>query len=723
MQLAELRPASRLAQLKPERLVQPKIRKAFPDTAFWAPTLVTDSGGHAHAKVEYPDSLTTWRATARGITAATSVGSATLKTVVRKNLILRLTTPRFLVRGDEITISALVHNYLPTQKTARVSLDVQGLDLLAGKTQDVTIPSRGEVKVDWRFRAQQTSSATVTGKALTDEESDALEISFPVDFSGVKLSSSKGGSISGTGAGGRSAEFEMSFPENIEPGSRSLSIRVAPSITGTLFGALEYLTSFPYGCVEQTMSGFLPDIVVKDAVQSLGLKTQLNEASLQEKIAAGLDRLYNFQHPDGGWGWWETDDSHPFMTAYVVAGLVQARNTGTAVKQAAIDKGAQWLEKEIASDSKLTADFRAYLVYALTVAGGNESSRLTELYEKRSNLTPYGMALLGLALENAKDRRAPEVASALEASVHQNDEEAWWQATRDPMLDFDVDASPEATAFVMRFLSHEKKDSPLLPKAALWLVNHRNEGYWWSSTKQTAMVIYGLTDYLKTTNELNPNLNVTVLVNDRPALTRKLDLTTSLSAPDLVLDESKLEAGVNRIRIMASGDGRVYYGARTEYYSSAPRFEKTGTTSLNLLRDYFRLVPAKKDDRIVYDLSPLTGSVAPGDIVAVRLTATGTPWKYVMLEDPIPAGTEFIEKDDLYELNSRPPWWNYFFSRREMHDDHMAIFQTWFEGQHDYFYLLKVVNPGMFTAPPARIGPMYQPGVMATTESRRLGVN
>ena len=720
MQLAELRPRSRLAQLKPERLVQPKVRKAFPDTAFWAPAVVTDGGGHAKANVAFPDSLTTWRATARGITAGTSVGSATLKTVVRKNLILRLTTPRFLVRGDEITISALVHNYLTTAKTARVSLDVQGLDVISGQTQDVTIPSRGEAKVDWRVRARLTTSATVTGKALTDEESDALEVTFPVNFAGVKMNSSKGGTITG----GSGAVFDMTFPALLEPGSRSLSVRVAPSMVGSLFGALEYLTSFPYGCVEQTMSSFLPDIVVKDVVRSLGLKTELDDAALQEKIAAGLERLYNFQHPDGGWGWWETDDSHPFMTAYVVAGLVQARNAGTTVKQAAINKGAQWLEKDLASDTKLTADFRAYLVYSLIAAGKNEANRLTELYGQRGTLTPYGMALLGLAMEGAKDARAGEVASALVNSVHQDDQEAWWEAKRDPMLDFDIDASPEATAFVTRFLSHEKKDSPLLPKAALWLVNHRNEGYWWSSTKQTAMVIYGLTDYLKNSNELKPNLNVTVFVNDQPALTRKLDAASPLNQPDLVLDESKLQAGVNRIRIVTSGQGRVYYGARAEYYSSAARFEKSGTTSLNLLRDYFRLVPGRKGDRIVYDLAPLEGTVAPGDVVAVRLTATGSEWKYVMIEDPIPAGAEFIEKDDLYELNNRPPWWNWFFNRRELHDDHMAIFQTWFsQGQHEYFYLLKVVNAGIFQAPPARVGPMYQPDVTATTESRKLAVN
>ena len=150
MRLALLRAPSRLAQLKPERLVQPKVRKAFPDTAFWAADLVTDAAGHAHAKVEFPDSLTTWRATARGATADTKVGAATLKTIVRKNLILRLAAPRFFVQGDEVVVSALVHNYLPNAKTARVSLDVAGLEVLDGSTKDVAIPSRGEAKVDWR---------------------------------------------------------------------------------------------------------------------------------------------------------------------------------------------------------------------------------------------------------------------------------------------------------------------------------------------------------------------------------------------------------------------------------------------------------------------------------------------------------------------------------------------------------------------------------------------
>jgi uncharacterized protein YfaS (alpha-2-macroglobulin family) len=719
MRLAELRPASRLAQLKPDRLVQPKVRKAFPDTAFWAADLVTDANGHAHAKVEFPDSLTTWRATARGATPTTQVGNATLKTIVRKNLILRLATPRFFVQGDEVVISALVHNYLANAKTARVSLDAQGLDVIDGATKDIEIPSRGDVKLDWRVRARQVRSAKLTGRALTDEESDALELDLPVNPPGVKLSAARGGSL----ANGGEAAFDLAFPANVAPGSRGISIRLSPSVTGSLFGALDYLTSFPYGCVEQTMSSFLPNITVRQAVRDLGLKADMDDAALEEKIRAGLDRLYSFQHEDGGWGWWQTDESHPFMTAYVVAGLAQAQAAGTQVNAEAVQKGVAWLLKDFANEPKLEGDLRAYMAYSLAVAGQSAATAIGQAYGELSKLSPYGLALLGLAMEQAKDGRAAEIAGLVESAAKQDGEQAWWPASRDAMLDFSEDVTPEATAFAVKFLSHKRANSPLLPKAALWLMNHRNEGYWWSSTKQTAMVIYGLTDYLRVTHELAGNMTATVYVNGRAALTKKLDQPAAVTGPELTLDESKLDPGVNHIRVTATGDGRVYYSAREEYYSTDEKLQKTGAVSLNVLRDYFRLSPAKSGDKIVYDLNPLSGLVAAGDVIAVRLTVTGSEMRYLLVEDPIPAGTEFIERDSSYELRERPPWWAYFFTRRELHDDRMAIFQTYFpQGQQQYFYLLKVVNPGAFQVSPARVQPMYQSGVMATSDSRRLEV-
>jgi uncharacterized protein YfaS (alpha-2-macroglobulin family) len=191
----------------------------------------------------------------------------------------------------------------------------------------------------------------------------------------------------------------------------------------------------------------------------------------------------------------------------------------------------------------------------------------------------------------------------------------------------------------------------------------------------------------------------------------------------VTLDEFKLQAGVNHVRVTMSGEGRLYYSARAEYFSRDEKLQQTGSTSLNILRDYFKLAPIKQGGSIVYDTVPLNGPVAAGDILAVRLTVTGTAWKYIMVEDPIPAATEFIERDGSYQLKSRPPWWSYYFTRRELHDDRMAMFQTWFpQGQHQYFYLLKVVNPGVFQVSPARVQPMYQPGFLSTTESLRLEV-
>ena len=473
------------------------------------------------------------------------------------------------------------------------------------------------------------------------------------------------------------------------------------------------------------MSSFLPNIVVRQAVHDLGLKTDFDDAALQEKIRAGIDRLNGFQHEDGGWGWWESDESHPFMTAYVVAGLMQAKAAGAQVDDGALAKGVAWVRQDFTRDPKLAADLRAYMAYSLAVAGQNpalnqalnQAGPIGEVYAKRSSLSPYGLALLGLAMEQAKDSRATEIAASLESGVKQDAEQAWWSATRDQMLDFSEDISAEATAFAVKFLSHERANSPLLPKAALWLMNHRNEGYWWSSTKQTAMVICnGLMDYLRATHELNGNIHLTIYVNGKAsAHTQARSGPRRSPRPNLALDESKLEAGVNHIRVTAAGEKRrVYYSARAgDTIRRMRNCKKNGNVSLNILRDYFTLAPGKNGDRIVYDLNPLNGPVAVGDVIAVRLTVTGSEWKYLMVEDPIPAGAEFIERDSIYELRSRPPWWQYFFTRRELHDDRMAIFKTYFpQGQEQFFYLLKVVNPGTFQVSPARVQPMYQPGVL-----------
>jgi uncharacterized protein YfaS (alpha-2-macroglobulin family) len=715
-----------LAQLKPnENLVQPKIRKNFPDTALWQSEIRTDDKGFAIANLVFPDSLTTWRATVRGITSDTKVGSSINRIIVRKNVMVRLATPRFFRDGDEVTISVLVHNYLKTDKDAQVSLDVQGLEVLSGSQQTLHVPSRGEVKADWRVRAGKIRNAVLTAKALTNEESDAMEITLPVVPYGVKLADAASGAI--TQPSGK-ADSQVAFPQGTDPSAHSLELDMSPSIAGSLFGALDYLTSYPYGCTEQTMSGFLPDVVVARAMKDLKLEKTVNTPELEQKIRAGLDRLYDFQHEDGGWGWWKDDESQVFMTAYVVSGLQQAKDAGYTIKPEAIDNGRKFLRNALQKYPRMRPDLQAYVTFALINGEDHDPKILAATWDKKDRMTVQGKAFLALAMHTAGDSRAIKVADEIEKSATVTDTEAWWSSDFDSFMEFYIDDSSETTAYAVRVLSLLKPDSPLLTKAAYWLVRHRSGGYYWYSTKQTAMVIYGLTEFLRVSHELDADFNASATLNGKQIASKHFtrpDVFDPTAQSRTVLGPDQLQPS-NQVSFSKSGTGRLYWATRSEYYTADKRMFQSNKLSLSITRDYFRLNPTTdKQGHIVYDLVPLAGDLHPGDVLAVRLTVGGSEWRYLMIEDPIPAGAEFLERDDLYTINNRPDWWESYWSRREFHDDHAAIFQTYFDGSNrstHYFYLLKIVNPGKYRVSPASVQPMYQPGIISTTDATTVEV-
>ena len=718
VQLARLRPPLARGQLKPERLVTPKVRKAFPDTLYWIADLRTGSDGGAEVKVEFPDALTTWRATARAVTADTRVGGAVNKNVVRKNLILTLATPRFLTEGDQVTIPAIVRNYLPSEKKVHVTLEAKGAEIMEGAPRDITVESRGEGRVDFKLRVLRGSQVTLLGQALTNEESDALELPLPVYPVGVRQTAARSGSLRGDAG---PARFSLEPPKGGAPHTRTLDIVLAPSLAGSIFAALEYLTSYPYGCVEQTMSSFLPNVIVTQAMKELKLKTPVDEAELARKTRAGIERLYGMQHEDGGWGWWTWDETHPFMTAYVTGGLAQARDAGYKVRDDVLERARRALAAQMNSPTRVNADLLAYQVYALALAGGDVSKSFDAAFNQRSTMTGYGLGLLGIAARKINDRRAVDLATLLESRAREQGDEAWWPADRDALLDFPMDASPEATAFAVRFLAAERPQSSLLEKSALWLVNHRDEGYYWGSTKQTAMVIFGLTEYLKHSDEMKPEFTANVMVNGKVVATKRFD---AIDAPPfrVQLATSQLSEA-NAVEVAKTGGGRLYWSTQMSAVVNAADGLRTGNSSLHLTRDYFRLAPVDESGRVVYRMIPLEGNVNPGDLLAVRLTLSGEG-RYLMLEDPIPAGAEPVSRDEGYELKEKPPWWQSWADRRELRDNRAVYFER-ILGEREtkqYTYLLKVTNAGQFAISPARVLPMYQPQVMTATPSRGIEV-
>jgi len=727
--LAQRRFRPRLAQVKPSIDSAPRIRKDFPDTAFWQPDVHTDASGNARVSLTFPDSLTTWRATVRAMTADSKAGFAVNRVIVRKNIIVRMGQPRFLRKGDVVTVPVIVHNYLQQTKQIQLSLQASGVDIVSGSTQQVTVAPRADATVLYRLRASSVGTATLTAKAISSPESDALQISLPVHPAGVAQTIASSGVIANTG----DRTIQFSFPAGTDPAAHSLRVQVSPTIAGSIFSALNYLTTFPYGCTEQTMSSFLPNIIVAQAMQKLNLSSKVDQATLNVKIAAGLDRLRDYQHEDGGWGWWKEDDSKVFMTAYVVSGLAEARKAGYNKANGAsgrwiegVPSSIHFLKKALADHPRMLPELRAYVVYALAEYGDGQldQGQIDTLYSRRNDLSSMALAYTGLAMLDANDSRAGDITRLLEKNARIEGDLASWPASRNDLLDVDYDDSAESTAFVLKFLSHTDPQNPLLVKAAQWLVANRSEGYWWDSTQQTAFVLYGLTDYLIASHELASDTDVEVFINGTSVGKHHFSQADALAgdALNLTIDASHLQLQQNSVRIVSSGSGRAYWTTRAGYFSTSPHNYQHESMSLNIARDYSILVPTTQDGHIVYTLKPLNGPVQQGDILAVHLGVGGSPQKYLLIDDPIPAGVEFLQHTDVYKIVNEPTSWGWWYTRQEFHDDHAAIFADTFTGRHDSFYLLKVVNPGSFIISPASVAPMYQPGVQATTDELHLDV-
>ncbi|MDO8672340.1 MAG: alpha-2-macroglobulin family protein, partial [Dehalococcoidia bacterium] len=159
-------------------------RGYFPDVAYWNPTVKTDSNGEATVSVPLPDTLTTWRLTARGATVDTIVGAERNDIVVSKQVLIRPVVPRFLIVGDEPRLEAIVHNYTQATLEADVSLSAQGMTIDGQKSLRVKIAPSGTAKVAWIGKVGKDREASLTFRVQPvspqGAPKDAVDVTLPV---------------------------------------------------------------------------------------------------------------------------------------------------------------------------------------------------------------------------------------------------------------------------------------------------------------------------------------------------------------------------------------------------------------------------------------------------------------------------------------------------------------------------------------------------------------
>ena len=417
--------------------------------------------------------------------------------------------------------------------------------------------------------------------------------------------------------------------------------------------------------------------------------------------------MLDYQHDDGGWGWWKTDENHPFMTAYALYGLLETRAGGYHVNDRKTRQGLGAMVALYASYPRAVPALKAYMLFVLTraVSAGIEpeirdgsrlrsAAAIDDVWQRRDRLTPYGRALLLHGARRLKDARGDELATAL-ARRGEADRRPRVVAESTTTRCSRTGTTPASTRrrWPCRRLRRVSRRSPVLESAVRYLLAHRQSGAYWATTKQTAMALYGLTAFMRARGEPPSAFSVDVVVNGKTLPPVSFDGGLAHRARSGRLSVAGRE-GDNVVTLTRRGDGALYWSAAATYFDTRTPIERTGGRRLAIAREYFVLTPRRVQNRIVYRETPFEGTAVPGDVLLVRLTVAGAEdWRYLLIEDPLPAGAETIADDSLYPLEKRRdrPWG----ARQEFRDDRAVFFQDGLPGGRvEFWYLLKIVTPG-----------------------------
>jgi uncharacterized protein YfaS (alpha-2-macroglobulin family) len=715
------------------------VRQNFPDTAFWDAHVVTGDNGQATVVATLPDNLTTWRMDARAVTANTLVGQAKVDIVSTKPLLVRPQTPRFFVVGDQVSLGAGINNNTDQDLNVTVQLQGEGITLQSQPSQQVQVAAHRQAYVSWQATVNQTGADgapltrvdlvfQVDGTAANGQKySDASRPpQGTLDNQGIVVYRYEANETVGTSgqvpAGGSTVEA-ISLPQSMHAGQGQLDVKVSPSLAAGMTDGLTFLENYPYECVEQTVSRFLPNVITTRALKSAGLSNAQLEQNLQTQVNTGLQRLYNWQNADGGWGWWANQlnqqKSDPLTSAYVVLGLVEAKDAGYSVSEDVVQRGVGYLQNQIQTMANLAQQYQlnrqAFLLYVLARAGAPDVSHSVQIFDQRQAMSYYARAFLAqtLSLIDTGDPRVQTILSDLaSAAITSATGSHWEEKNSDP---WNWNSDTRTTAIVLSALSQLDTQNPLNANAVRWLMSSRTGGHW-QGTQETAWTLMALTNWMVASGELNANYKFGVAVNGTQIGSGIADADTLRQTYEMHVDVANLfQDQVNRLLIGRSdGPGNLYYTAFLNVSLPVDQV-KALNQGIVVSRSYY-------DPN---DLNTPLSEAKQGQLLLVKVTLVApNALHYLVVDDPLPAGLEAVNQqlntsqqalnpqdfrwDNL--VNQGWGWW--YFDQIQMYDQKVTFSASYLPaGTYVYTYFVRAATVGSFQTIPTTAQEFYFPEV------------
>jgi uncharacterized protein YfaS (alpha-2-macroglobulin family) len=520
----------------------------------------------------------------------------------------------------------------------------------------------------------------------------------------------------------------VSLPRSFDPGGGELNLEMAPSLGAAMLSALEVVNFYPLSNTEQVVSRFLPNLETFRVIQDFGLDEPGLQSRLDQVLEDSLEQLQVQQNPDGGWGWWKGNSSDPYITAYVLFGLIRAQEAGVDIESGAMTNAIDYLTASLPLPEMLAETWQydrlAFVHYVLSQAGGGDAAGVSALYEERSHLNPWAQALLALSIETISpgDERAQSLLSDLAGDAVRSATGAHWE-NQEPSWQ-NMSTTIQSTAVVLYALANQDPASPLVADAMRYLMAHRDASGAWTSSYETAWTLMALAAVMQGTGELSGEFDFSAALNDSPLVAGEASGISQLTPVEAKMPIQNMYPDAPNSLIMERSDGvgRLYYNTHLNVFQPVDEIAPLDK-GINITRAYY---PA--DSECIEGECPTIEEAQAGELVNVRLTLTIPETTYYLLvEDSFPAGAEVLDASlktsqtgtDL-QFNPHSPfeggwgWWN--FNDPRVFDDHITWSVDWLPaGTYEFTYQFVPVLPGEFRVIPARAYQNYFPEVQGSS--------
>ena len=493
-----------------------RVRQFFPETWLWA-DVMTDEEGRATLPVEAPDSITTWMLRGVALSKEHGLGIAEAELRVFQPFFVQVDLPFSAVRGEEFPVKIALYNYLDSPQDFFVELEQSDdFDLLDDRTKSVSVAANDVNGLEFKIRLTELGNVSIKVVARSRDSADAIIKDLLVEPEGVPHEQVDNMVLS--------PEDSHTLPNAAPPGAIAGSARTQVVLTGSYLSqtieGLEGLLRMPFGCGEQNMILFAPNVFVAKYLEKTGQIKPEVMAKAEHLMITGYQRELTYRRNDGSFSAFGQNDTEGslWLTAFVLKTFAQAEGL-IYIDDEVLDGAIRWIiqhqrrdgsfepvgflhHQELLGGLKGNTALTAYVAIALLESGETSESHAAVRYleDQLERIDdPYTMAIVAYALALADSGSAGDAHQKLMSMSIQDENGLRWGdrmavAKRKPTPGAGSNTAVETTGYATLALM-QYGDRANAARAARWLVSQRNAFGGFGSTQDTVVGLQALIEF------------------------------------------------------------------------------------------------------------------------------------------------------------------------------------------------------------------------------------